>query len=119
MVGTDESAPILDRESALSRVGGDVDLLREVGVLFLKECPSAVTDLREAVAARDAENIEKKAHSIKGSVSTFGSGPPFQAALVLERQGRSRDLSDVESNLQQFETALAQLCSELEMLVSR
>ena len=118
MAVTEVMMPILDREAALSRVGGDVDLLREVGAIFLKECPSAMTDLRNAVAARDAQDIERKAHSIKGSVSTFGAGPAFQAALELERQGRSLDLHEVESNLQQFESSLERLCLELQMFVS-
>lgn len=118
MVRTEESAPALDREAALSRVGGDVDLLREIGELFLREYPSEVADLRVAVAARDAYSIERKAHSLKGSVATFGSGPAFQAALELERQGRNHDLSDLDSNLERFETMLQRLCVELEALVS-
>lgn len=109
---------VMDRETALSRVGGDVDLLREVGALFLKECPSVVTDLRNAVAARDAPGIERQAHSLKGSVSTFGAGAAFQAALELERQGHSRNLSEVESNLQRFESSIERLCVELHTLVS-
>jgi HPt (histidine-containing phosphotransfer) domain-containing protein len=111
--------PLLDREAALSRVGGDVDLLREVGALFLKECPSAVTGLRKAVAERDAQRIEHEAHSLKGSVSTFGAGAAFQAALEIERKGRSRNLSEVEANLQQFESSLERLCAELRVLVSQ
>ena len=119
MVRTEAIAPVLDRQTALSRVGGDVELLREVGFLFLKECPTAMSDLRSAVAARDADRIERGAHSLKGSVSTFGAGPAFQAALELERQGRSRDLREVESNLQRFESSLERLCFELQTLVSQ
>jgi len=119
MVRTEKMGPVLDREAALSRVGGDVDLLREVGALFLKECPSVVSDLRNAVTARDAQGIERQAHSIKGSVSTFGAGAAFKAALELESQGRNRDLREVESNLQQFESSLERLCVELQTLVSK
>jgi HPt (histidine-containing phosphotransfer) domain-containing protein len=118
MVSSQETVPILDRDTALSRVGGDVDLLREVGLLFLKECPSALMDLRGAVAARDAQSIERKAHSLKGSVATFGSGAAFQAVLELERQGRNHDLSGVESNLKRFESSLDRLCVELHALVT-
>ena len=71
------------------------------------------------MAARDAQGIELKAHSLKGSVSTFGGGQAFQAAFELEQQGRSRDLSDVESSLRRFECSLDRLCAELEALVSQ
>ena len=119
MVQTEERLPILDREAALSRVGGDVDLLREVGVLFLEECSIALTGLRNAVDARDSQSIERQAHSFKGSVSTFGVGAAFQAAYELERQGRSRNLSGVESNFQRFESSLESLCVELKTFLAQ
>lgn len=115
---TDAMMASIDREAALSRVGGDVDLLREIGVLFLRECPSAIAELRSAVAARDAHDIERQAHSLKGSVATFGSGAAFQAALQLEHQGRNRDLTELDSNLRRFESSVECLCVELRALVS-
>jgi two-component system, sensor histidine kinase and response regulator len=118
MIANDQAATVFDRDTALSRVGGDVDLLREIGVLFLQEYPPAVSELRTAVTERDPKRIERKAHSLKGSVSTFGAGPAFQAALTLETQGRSGDLAQVETNLQDFEFSLARLCAEIQNLLA-
>lgn len=118
MSAMEQATPILDRDTALSRVGGDVQLLREIGAIFLQECPPAVTELRLAVAARDATGIERKAHSLKGSVSTFGAGAAFQAALELERLGHNRDLTQVDTNLHRFETSFELLCAELEALIA-
>ena len=109
--------PVFDREAALLRVGGDMDLLREIGALFLEESAPAISDLRTAVSARDPVNIERRAHGLKGSISTFGSGAAFQAALELEQQGRRHDLADVELSMQRFETSLASLCSELQQFL--
>jgi|SRR5579862_5837960 len=118
MIPSDHAAPVFDREAALSRVGGDEDLLREIGVLFLEECQLAISDLRVAVSDRDPKRIERKAHSLKGSVSTFGSGPAFQAALALEKQGRCGDLAEVDLQLQRFESSLARLCMEIQNLLA-
>jgi len=118
MVPLEQTAPVLDRDSALSRVGGDLELLREIGALFLQECPPAVQELRRAVALRDAHRIERNAHSLKGSVSTFGAGAAFQAALELERQGHNRDLTQVESSLLRFESSVKLLCAELQVLIA-
>jgi two-component system sensor histidine kinase/response regulator len=117
MIETGRTVPAFDRDSALSRVGGDINLLREIGLLFLQEYPPAVRDLRTAVTHRDIKGIERKAHSLKGSVSTFGTGPAFQAALALEQQGRTGDMAEVDSNLQNFESSLARLCSEIQNLL--
>lgn len=118
MVQTELAAAVFDRESALSRVGGDADLLREIGHLFLQEYPQGVKELRTAVADRDPKGIERKAHSLKGSVSTFGAGPAFQAALTLEQQGRSGDLAQIDHNLEDFESSLARLCIEIQNLLA-
>lgn len=118
MVLNKNTPPVLDLDGALARVGGDRDLLREIGMLFLEEYPPAITELRRVVAARDPGGIERKAHSLKGSVSTFGTGVVFEAAVELERQGRSGDLAQVESNLRTFEVSLVRLCKELQALIA-
>jgi two-component system sensor histidine kinase/response regulator len=118
MLQTDRAAPVFDRDGALSRVGGDVDLLREIGSLFLQEYPQGVRDLRTAVTDRDPRGIERKAHSLKGSVATFGAGPAFQAAMALENKARCGDLAQIDSTLQDFESSLANLCIEIQNLIS-
>jgi HPt (histidine-containing phosphotransfer) domain-containing protein len=119
MVLNEESACVFDFDGALARVGGDEDLLREIGALFLQEFPPAISGLRHAVADRDPKRIERSAHSLKGSLSTFGTGVAFQATYELERKGSTGDLAEVESNLQRVEVSLARLCNELRTLISQ
>ena len=109
----------LDESLALSRVGGDADLLREVIELFLDDYPQALEGIRSAVAARDATALEHQAHSLKGSVSTFGARRAFEAALALEKQGRSKNMSGVENGLSQLEDALQALVPELQAIQAR
>ncbi len=116
---TEEQFKQLDESLALSRVGGDSDLLREVVGLFLDDYPQAIDQIRDAVASRDATAIEHSAHSLKGSVSTFGAGRAFEAALALEKQGRSKNLGGVENQLCQLEDALQALLPELQALQTK
>jgi PAS domain S-box-containing protein len=109
----------LDESLALSRVGGDVELLKEVIELFLDDYPSTFEKIRSAVAASDANALEQHAHSLKGSVSTFGAERAFEAAFALEKQGRSRDLTGAQEGLFQLEQALQALRPELESLQAR
>lgn len=109
----------LDEALALSRVGGDAELLKEVVELFLDDYPSTFEKIRDAVASRDASALEHHAHSLKGSVSTFGASRAFEAAFALEKQGRSGDLTDVQDGLSRLEQALEALRPELVSLRSR
>jgi two-component system sensor histidine kinase/response regulator len=106
----------VDREVALSRVGGDVELLREIAGLFLEDYPKVMADLREAVAKSDAKAVERTAHALKGSVANFGAQAAVDAALSLETMGRAQQLGKVVEVLQTLEQALAALRPALESL---
>jgi HPt (histidine-containing phosphotransfer) domain-containing protein len=90
--------------------------LKEIAVLFLDNYHSWMTDLRDAAGRGDAKGVERAAHGLKGSVSTFGAQAAVDAALRLESQGRSDDLTDVGSSLAALESALTALRPELESL---
>jgi len=115
----EEQLQQLDESLALSRVGGDIDLLKEVIGLFLDDFPQALENIRSAVVSRDPAALEHQAHSLKGAVSTFGAQRAFEAALALERQGRSKDLTSVENGLCQLEDALHALVPELQAIQAR
>lgn len=106
----------LDRDVALSRVGGDTELLKEIAVLFLENYDGWLGELHEAIARGDATAVEHTAHGLKGSVANFGAHAAVEAALQLENVGRSRDLTNVSASLACLESALAVLRPELEAL---
>ena len=111
-----DSGSMLNLEEALSRVGGDAGLLSEIAVLFLGDYPNQLSSLRQAIECQDAIEVEKSAHTLKGSVATFGAATAVQAALALERAGRVRDLSNASKMLVELESLLARLNSELQSL---
>lgn len=110
---------VLDRAIALSRVGGDSELLQEMAQLFLEECPSQMEAIREAVGQRDPKAIERSAHSLKGSVGNFGAEAALNAALSLEMLGRAGNLDGVEAALSALESAIYQLQPEMASLASQ
>jgi two-component system sensor histidine kinase/response regulator len=107
---------VFDKTVALSRVGGDVDLLKEIAILFLDDYPKSLSELRAAIETGDAKRVERTAHGLKGSVSNFGARPAVDAALQLETMGRAQKLAEVEQVFHSLEMALAALRIELEAL---
>ena len=104
---------VLDRATALARVGGDLDLLKEIGALFLDEYPRVLNDIHRALAAGDAHTLERSAHGLKGSVANFGARAAVDAAFQLEQLGRAHKLDQVPPPLAALERALACLHTEL------
>jgi two-component system sensor histidine kinase/response regulator len=107
---------VLDVPMALSRVGGDEQLLREIAVLFIEECPRALTQIQEAIACGDAAKLENAAHALKGSVANFGARDAVEAAFSLEQMGRAKEMSQAEGMLLKLESALSSVCTELATL---
>ena len=78
----------LNRAAVLDRLGGDTTLLREITAIFLAEYPGLLAQIRDAIEAGQPRQLERAAHSLKGSVSNFGVTAATEAALDLERIGR-------------------------------
>ena len=104
---------VLDRQLALARVGGDQQLLREIAVLFIHDCPRAFAEIQEAVTRGDAAKLENAAHGLKGSVANFGARDAVEAAFRLEQMGRANQLSEAEGMLGKLQSALSAVCAEL------
>jgi HPt (histidine-containing phosphotransfer) domain-containing protein len=115
-MATPLSGVSLDRQVALSRVGGDVQLLKEIAVLFLEDYPKSLTALHEAVAGGDAKAVERAAHSLKGSVANFGAAAAFESARSIEESARAQRLAEVDPMIVRLEQALATLQHELKAL---
>ena len=58
---------------------------------FLEEAPTMLDELRDALAARDAERFRRGAHSLKSNGNTFGAFALGALAREIELKGLSSD----------------------------
>jgi len=117
-VGLSNELGSLDLSVALARVGGDMELLREIAQIFLDQCPDALGEIREAIETGDAHALEQAAHALKGSVANFGAENACAAAYKLEAMGRTGELNGSNGALQDLEAALSRLKPELVRLAA-
>jgi signal transduction histidine kinase/CheY-like chemotaxis protein len=104
----EEFAEVLDKTSALARLGSDGQVLKDLVDLFWEECPKLLAAVRAAIIRSDAQGLKEAAHTLKGAVGNLGARPAYEAAQQLEEIGRSRDL-----------THSLDACAELEQAVER
>lgn len=104
---------ILNLALALDRVGGDRELLQEVAQVFLEASPELLQRVQKAVADRDSKALEQAAHALKGSVGNFAAEDVYQAAMRLEKMGRSGNLDGVEKALADLEAEMVRLSPAL------
>jgi two-component system, sensor histidine kinase and response regulator len=111
-----QDTEVIDRAVILDRVGGDEDLLREITAIFLEEYPALIEEIRTAVGNQDAEQLERAAHTLKGSVANFGAQAATQAAYRLEGMGRRGELHGSGSAFEELVSRFEQLHPALEQL---
>jgi CheY-like chemotaxis protein len=114
-----EAAPpeeVLHWPDALAQVGGDRDLLRELTGLFPEECARLLSEIRSAVARGDAGRLRNAAHTLKGSLGTFGARAACAAALRLETMGRQGDLHGAAAACAALDREIARLLPALAAL---
>ena len=104
-------------DEALARVDNDRELLVEIAGIFLQDVDFMMGEIASAVAGADAEGISRTAHRLKGSVLTFSSGPASEAALELEKIGRSGAVDGAPMVLVRLRSGVAELTASLAALV--
>ena len=78
-------------------VPGEPDVLIEVLKLFLDEAPPRIEKLRNAWAAGNIQEVQRMAHSLKGSAGNIGAGGLFEICKQLDTIGRAGVVLDADS----------------------
>ena len=86
-------APLLHVNAALQRLGGDVELLDQIILIYLEDAPALLHTARQSLANADAIELRRAAHSLKGMMSTLGAPAGVHAALRLEQCAASSELA--------------------------
>src|SRR3954466_6619918 len=106
--------PVFDRAELLDRVGNDMAFLSETIDMLVADGRSLMADIQKAVQAGDAAGVGRSAHALKGMISNFCAPGPQEAALAVEKLGKSGDLSGAPEALKRVGEQLEVLIAELQ-----
>ena len=113
------SVDVFDKQDALSRCSGDMDLLVEIAALFLEERPALIESIQSACAREDRDVLSSAAHTLKGVLANLGARSAAEAANELEIIGRGPVLDAapavvlaLTSEIERLEIALAVLLND-------
>jgi CheY-like chemotaxis protein len=118
----DSSAPepmspdpsVLDRQSALARLGGNEQLFASLARFFLDDSPGLLTQIQSGLEAGNAELVTRAAHSLKGLAANFDARAASEAAQQIERLSRSGNVAQASRVLPQLVDHVQRLQAELQ-----
>jgi PAS domain S-box-containing protein len=110
--------PGFDPQQALQQVQGDSALLKELVALFLEECPKHLAAIAGAIAAADALEVQRAAHTLKGSAAVITAKDVHSAAERIEAAAREQHWDDIRRCWQELEQAVNRLRPALQALIA-
>ena len=87
---------ILERDKILERTGANEETLKEIVELFVAESAKLMKRIHDAITNEDASELQRAAHTLKGSIRIFGAKRAAAAALQLETIGHNKNLANAE-----------------------
>jgi CheY-like chemotaxis protein len=105
--------PFLDLAGARQRMGGNDDLLRDMGRFLIEDSPKLLRELIDAVALEDSDRSARAAHSLRGLAANFGAARCLSVATQIEADCRDgvfepvkRDVADLRREIQALTAAI-------------
>jgi HPt (histidine-containing phosphotransfer) domain-containing protein len=106
-----------DFESLSERIGGDMELLRELVDLLTQECPSMLAEIARAVKEGNASDLHRASHKMKGSVLQFSARKAAAIAGTLEEMGSRGSMEGAAQEYAALETEVAALLQALKSML--
>lgn len=78
---------LFDRELALHHAGDDPEVLRAVAQMFLDQASERLDEMVTALREGEVEELERAAHSLKGTAATLALGRVRALAGAVEQMG--------------------------------
>ncbi len=96
---------------------GEPDVLAQVLSLFLEEAPRRLDRIRMALQARDASEMHRAAHSMKGSAGNIGAMDLFAICREVDDRARVGDLEGARQALEDLTREYERVEAEIARLI--
>ncbi|HEX8029997.1 MAG TPA: Hpt domain-containing protein [Vicinamibacterales bacterium] len=98
---------------------GEPDVLNEVLTIFLQEVPPRIERLRTSWASGNIQEMQRAAHSLKGSAGNIGAQALHELCRQIDDKGRSGDLSGLPGLIDTLTAEFGKVEGEIHRLMNR
>ncbi len=107
---------IIDVPELIERLDNDFELYLELLDLFINDSASLISRIENAIINRDSEALRKAAHTLKGAVANFSAPAAYDAASILEKTGKSKELTNAEAQFLKLKTEIDSVIKEMKKI---
>lgn len=88
---------ILDKEEALGRLEGDLELWNEIRVIWLEDVDGLFEEVTAKLGERSPDGLRRAAHALKGASANVGAARLASVARELEMSALQGAWPDLEA----------------------
>jgi HPt (histidine-containing phosphotransfer) domain-containing protein len=111
--------PIFSLEEALARLDDDRETFQMIVKLFVEQGPKELAEARAALDSRNAVDLARSSHRLKGAILQFCAPAVLQACKDLEAAAIGGNLQDAGELYAILERELLRLLSALRLVHSK
>ena len=111
------SEPAFDIESAMDRMGADVELFLELAEVFIELSDELMDKIEGSIATGDFDTVSKSAHSLKGAAGNLSATLVFKTSLDLEIAAKDANVEKCQEFFAVLKSQIAELPKMLKICV--
>lgn len=112
-VEDEDSDKVVDFTAATERLGGHADTVKTLAMVLLDECPKLVTEIEKAIEEQNAKELQRSAHTLKGSSSHFFATHVVTHAELLEGYGERGEFEGTQPIVETLKTEVSRLTAAI------
>lgn len=116
---TDNPYHHINPEPLLEAMGGDGAACRHMFGTFAKSAPATFGRLEQAIAADDAPQVKREAHSLKSMTALVGAGPLTEQLKAIEQLSRAEPPQSAQPQLAELKTLFNAVAAEVSHYVEQ
>lgn len=110
---SDQMESCCEIEAAIDRLGGDVELYKDLVDRFLDDSAGTRRRIQVAIENRDGAQLHSASHSLKGLAASCGATSVAEALAELESLGRTREFALVPHAWNRFQAEIERTAEAL------
>ena len=95
-----------------ANIGLEVEEFNEIFEIYMETTATDLLALKDALDANDAEEVHRKAHSMKGSSGNLGFNELFELAREIDDHAKNNTLDGVDKLVHNFRDKYEKLVEE-------
>lgn len=111
--GRGDDHAMFSSASLLERFDGDEELLARVAEIFTESTPGLLVRLRADIGAKNAVDVSRSAHTLRGSLANVGAEHAASLAAEIEERARKDLLEGADSRMMELTHEVDSVLAEL------